>query len=172
LLQERGLGHATARHYVDAVRPFLSGRLSPDGLALDWTVAGTQIRQSDGSAAETILQNTADERNVIDNRSRSQAARFPQVLLVGLGAALRGLSIVAALRAWLAERGGQATDTVFTTHTGRTLSRDALERRLATHVATAVRVCPSLRDKKITLHVLRHTVPFRTMSGNRDRQRI
>lgn len=36
LVQERGLGHATAHHYVDAVRPFLRGRVSSDGVALDW----------------------------------------------------------------------------------------------------------------------------------------
>src|SRR5262249_26119078 len=36
LAHERGLGHATARHYVDAVRPFLHRRLLPDGDALDW----------------------------------------------------------------------------------------------------------------------------------------
>jgi integrase/recombinase XerD len=35
LTVERGLGNATARGYVDAVRPFLRGRVSPDGLALD-----------------------------------------------------------------------------------------------------------------------------------------
>jgi hypothetical protein len=35
-VHERGLGHATARNYVDAARPFLRRRLSPDGNALDW----------------------------------------------------------------------------------------------------------------------------------------
>jgi hypothetical protein len=35
LTGERGLGAATARGYVDAVRPFLRTRLSPDGLHLD-----------------------------------------------------------------------------------------------------------------------------------------
>jgi integrase/recombinase XerD len=35
LVHERGLGHATARQYVDAVRPFVCQRLSPDGV-LDW----------------------------------------------------------------------------------------------------------------------------------------
>ena len=35
LTVERGLGSATARGYVDAVRPFLRGRVSPDGLDLD-----------------------------------------------------------------------------------------------------------------------------------------
>jgi site-specific recombinase XerD len=34
LMVERGLGSATARSYVDAVRPFLQGKVSPDGLAL------------------------------------------------------------------------------------------------------------------------------------------
>jgi len=35
LVIERGLGHATARGYVDAVRPFLRDRVSSDGLELD-----------------------------------------------------------------------------------------------------------------------------------------
>src|SRR5713101_1773758 len=78
-------------------------------------------------------------------------------------------SVVAALRTWLSERGGQASDTLFTTRTGRTLSRGAaLERRLATHVATASNVCPSLRDKKITVHVLRHTSAMRLLHAGVD----
>jgi integrase/recombinase XerD len=36
LVHERGLGGPTARNYVDAVRPFLRRRLSPNGVALDW----------------------------------------------------------------------------------------------------------------------------------------
>lgn len=35
LMVERGLSGITARVYVDAVRPFLAGRVSPDGLGLD-----------------------------------------------------------------------------------------------------------------------------------------
>ncbi len=35
LTVERGLGRPTARGYVDAVRPFLQGRVSPDGVELD-----------------------------------------------------------------------------------------------------------------------------------------
>lgn len=76
--------------------------------------------------------------------------------------------VVAVLRAWLSERGGQATDILFPTHTGRTLSRDALEHRLATHVATAVRLCPSLREKTITVHVLRHTSAMRLLHAGVD----
>jgi integrase/recombinase XerD len=36
LVQERGLGHATARGYVDAVRAFVRERTTPDGRALHW----------------------------------------------------------------------------------------------------------------------------------------
>jgi site-specific recombinase XerD len=35
LTVERGLGRETARGYVDSMRPFLNGRVSPDGLALN-----------------------------------------------------------------------------------------------------------------------------------------
>lgn len=37
LRSERGLGVKTARGYVDAIRPFLRGRIAPDGLSLDLT---------------------------------------------------------------------------------------------------------------------------------------
>jgi integrase/recombinase XerD len=37
LQQERGLGCPTARGYVDAVRPFVRERATPDGLTLHWT---------------------------------------------------------------------------------------------------------------------------------------
>lgn len=36
LMQERGLGQATARGYVETVRPFVRGRIAPDGLTLEW----------------------------------------------------------------------------------------------------------------------------------------
>ena len=54
------------------------------------------------------------------------------------------------------------------TRSARTLSRDALERRLAKHVATAARGCPSLREKRITLHVLRHTAAMRLLQAGVD----
>jgi integrase/recombinase XerD len=75
---------------------------------------------------------------------------------------------VAVLRVWLAERAGQPTDPLFPTRTGRTLSRDAIEGRLAKHAATAVAVCPSLAEKKLTPHVLRHTAAMRLLRAGVD----
>lgn len=77
--------------------------------------------------------------------------------------------MVTVLRAWLAERAGQAAEPLFTTRTGRTLSRNALERRFAKHAVSAARACPSLRSKKkMTLHMLRHTAAMRLLHAGVD----
>ena len=66
-------------------------------------------------------------------------------------------STVAVLRVWLQERGGLRDEPLFPTRTGRRLSDDAVEARVATHKAQATQHCPSLGTKKLTPHVLRHT---------------
>jgi integrase/recombinase XerD len=58
---------------------------------------------------------------------------------------------------WLAERAGHPGQPLFPTIRGGRLSRDALERRLAVHAGHAVSDCPSLTEKNVTLHTLRHT---------------
>ena len=58
---------------------------------------------------------------------------------------------VGVLRVWFAERAGDDAQPAFPTRRGGALSRDAIERRLAKHVATAAHACPSLREKRITL---------------------
>ena len=62
---------------------------------------------------------------------------------------------VAVLRAWLIEHAGSPTDPLFPTRTGARLSHDAIEYRLAQHLATACPAYPSLRDKHVTMHTLR-----------------
>jgi integrase/recombinase XerD len=75
---------------------------------------------------------------------------------------------VAVLRVWLAERGAQAEDPLFPTRTGGRLSRDGLERRLAKHTVSAALACPSLAEKKVTAHVLRHTTAMRLLQAGVD----
>ncbi|MGO9959343.1 MAG: tyrosine-type recombinase/integrase [Solirubrobacteraceae bacterium] len=75
---------------------------------------------------------------------------------------------VRMLRAWLAERGGQPPEPLFPTSQGRPLSRDALEQRLAKHAAAAAEHCPSIRGKRVTPHVLRHTAAMRLLHAGID----
>lgn len=77
-------------------------------------------------------------------------------------------STIEVLRAWLSERGGAPTDPLFATSTGRRLSRDAVERRLAHHVAIATARCPSLRSRRTTMHTLRHTAAMRLLLAGND----
>jgi site-specific recombinase XerD len=71
------------------------------------------------------------------------------------------------LKAWLTERAGAPTDPLFPTTTGKHLSRDAIERRLARHLAIAAENCPSIKTKHVTMHALRHTAAMRLLlSGN------
>jgi site-specific recombinase XerD len=76
--------------------------------------------------------------------------------------------IKALLKNWLQERKGRPADPLFPTSPGRRLSRDAIERRLAHHLLNAVATCPSLADKKITMHTLRHTAAMRLLLAGND----
>jgi len=86
----------------------------------------------------------------------------PYVNCVGKGRKQRRTPLlpktVAALRVWLAERDGQLADPLFPTRTGRRLSRDAVERRIRLYAAKAGTVCPSIADKQVSAHTLRHYV--------------
>jgi site-specific recombinase XerD len=61
-----------------------------------------------------------------------------------------------------------AAQPLFPTITGKALSRDAVEHRIAVYVTTARRSCPSLRTKKITVHTLRHTSAMRLLLSGVD----
>jgi site-specific recombinase XerD len=69
----------------------------------------------------------------------------------------------AVLRVWLDERVGNPDDPLFPTIRGRRLSRDGLERRLAVHLEHAAERQPSLCEKNVTLHTLRHTAAMQLL---------
>jgi site-specific recombinase XerD len=74
----------------------------------------------------------------------------------------------AIVRAWLGERTGAPTDPLFPTTTGRRLSPDAIERRLAHHLAVAAMTCPSIGTKHVSMHTLRHTAAMRLLLAGND----
>jgi site-specific recombinase XerD len=72
------------------------------------------------------------------------------------------------LSSWIRERAGQPGDPLFPTRTGRALSRDAVERRLATHTKAAAARCPSLDGKRLHPHVLRHSCAMSLLQAGVD----
>jgi site-specific recombinase XerD len=79
---------------------------------------------------------------------------------------------MAALRAWMRELQARPSDPVFPNARGQPLSHDGLAYILAKHVATARGKCPSLNKKRITPHVLRHSLAMDLLQHGVDRSVI
>lgn len=64
---------------------------------------------------------------------------------------------VKTLKAWMADTAGQPDYPVFPSSRGGFLSPDALQRLVTRHAVSASKMCPSLKDRAITPHTLRHS---------------
>ena len=71
-----------------------------------------------------------------------------------------------AIRAWLAVRGTVPTPELFLNAPDEPMTRSGFEYILSKHAQVAATSCPSLSTKRISPHVLRHYLPFLTMSCN------
>lgn len=69
---------------------------------------------------------------------------------------------------WMAELDPHPATPLFPTRRGQPLSRDAIEHRLAAHVAHATKTCPTLGTKRVTAHTLRHTTAMRLLHAGVD----
>ena len=76
--------------------------------------------------------------------------------------------VAGALKTWLVERGGIPDDPVFPSLRGGCLSPDALQRLVARHALDAGAGCPSLVDRRITPHSLRHTTAMNLLRRGVD----
>ncbi len=79
---------------------------------------------------------------------------------------------VAVLRNWLKQRGDTPSEPLFPSRRGGVLSRDAVERLVKKHTATARNKCSTLSNKNVSPHVLRHTAAVQLLEAGNDRSVI
>jgi integrase/recombinase XerD len=96
----------------------------------------------------------------------------PHVQITGKGRKQRATPLtkhtVAVLREWLREREGQPGQPLFPTSRGRPLSRDAIALLVAKHTTAASHRCPTLHNKKVSPHALRHTAAMNLLHAGVD----
>lgn len=76
---------------------------------------------------------------------------------------------VAVLKAWLGEPARCNAEMLFPNARGGRLSADGVEDLLDKHVVVARLTCASLRKKRVTPHVLRHTMAMELLQAGVDR---
>jgi site-specific recombinase XerD len=81
-------------------------------------------------------------------------------------------STVKILTAWIREQGEDGTRILFPSARGGRLSADAVQHLVAKHATAAKQVCPSLADKHVSPHVLRHTTAMELLQAGVDRTLI
>jgi len=106
-------------------------------------------------------------------------------LILGAGAHLRVIgkgrkerctplaqSTLAVLKAWLREPQRGDGDVLFPNARGNRLSVHGVQYLLTKHRTAASKVCPSLKDKRVTVHRLRHTMAMDLLQAGVDRSVI
>lgn len=96
----------------------------------------------------------------------------PHVRCLGKGRKMRCTplrpDVVAVLKDWLRRHSGAPGDPVFPSVRGGPMSADAVQKLVARHVATARAVCPSLNEKIVTPHTLRHAAAMNLLMHGVD----
>lgn len=80
--------------------------------------------------------------------------------------------VVPTLESWLHEQDPAPATLVFPSSRGGRLSADALQRLVGKHAAAAAARCPSLAEKKVTPHTLRHAAAMEMLYRGVDRRVI
>jgi site-specific recombinase XerD len=80
--------------------------------------------------------------------------------------------VAALLKAWLHEQHGQPDAPLFPSIRRGSLSRDAVEELIAKYAALAGKSCPSIKTKRVTPHVLRHSSAMALLRHGADRSII
>lgn len=77
-----------------------------------------------------------------------------------------------SLRAWIAIRGNAKAPELFLNSRGEALTRSGVAFILRNHQAEALGVCPSLKGKRISPHVLRHSCGINVLRSTGDIRKV
>ncbi len=96
--------------------------------------------------------------------------------VIGKGRKQRSVPLVPAtrtvLKAWLQEPKRGRQDLLFPNRKGDRMTVDGVQYLLRKHQATAAQQCPSLKDKRVSVHVLRHSAAVEMVQSGIDRTTI
>lgn len=100
----------------------------------------------------------------------------PYIRVLGKGRRERLLPLwkqtASTTRAWLAVRGQAPVPELFLNARDQSMTRSGFEYVLAKHVTTAAINCPSLKNKRVSPHVLRHTCAMITLQATHDVRKV
>mgnify|MGYP001817071596 CR=1 FL=1 len=100
----------------------------------------------------------------------------PSILVQGKGRRQRCLplwkQVATDLRAWLAVRGEVLAPELFLNARGQPMTRSGFEYLLRKHVRTATEHCPSLKGKRVSPHVIRHSCAIMILHATGDLRRV
>jgi site-specific recombinase XerD len=100
----------------------------------------------------------------------------PSILVQGKGRRQRCLplwkQVATDLRAWLAVRGEVLAPELFLNARGQPMTRSGFEYLLRKHVRTATEHCPSLKGKRVSPHVIRHSCAMMILHATGDLRRV
>jgi site-specific recombinase XerD len=72
------------------------------------------------------------------------------------------------LRAWLKEPVRSGSEVLFPNRHGRRLSSDSVQYLVRKYVAAAAEHCPSIKAKRVSPHVLRHSAAMELLAAGVD----
>jgi integrase/recombinase XerD len=80
--------------------------------------------------------------------------------------------VAESVRAWISVRGEARVPELFLNARGKEMTRAGFEYLLRKHATAASQRCPSLRDKRISPHVLRHTCALNVLQATGDIRKV
>ena len=103
-------------------------------------------------------------------------AGYVDIRVMGKGRKQRILtlwkSVAASLRAWLSIRGDVSVPELFVNARAQPLTRSGFKHLLKKHVPAAAHKCPSLKTKRVSPHVCRHTCALNTLQATGDIRKV